>query len=63
MMINQLKMGKEKRGINTINFDCLTLMRILKGLEAIHLLTKMNSCKLRVDLWSFDDDHAFAEYR
>ena len=50
MMINQLKMGKEKRGINTINFDCLTLMRILKCLEAIYLLTKMNACKLRVDL-------------
>ena len=38
-------------------------MRILKGLEAIHSLTKLNACKLRVDLWSFDDEHAFAEYR
>ena len=62
-MINKLKAGKEGRGINAIHFDCLALMRILKGLEAIHSLTKMKTCKLRIDLWSFDDEHAFAEYR
>nr|XP_004226298.2 ficolin-1-like [Ciona intestinalis] len=32
------------------------------GLEKIHCMTYMKGCKLRVDLWSFHDDHAFAEY-
>ena len=62
-MINKLKVKKEGKGSNTINFDCLAIMRIFKGLETIHSLTKMKTCKLRVDLWSFDDEHAFAEYR
>ena len=34
-----------------------------KGLEKIHFLTRKGPCRLRVDLWDFDDDFAFAEYR
>ena len=62
-MINKLKVGVEEKDDNTINFDCVALTIILEGLEKIHALTKMETCRLRVDLWSFDDEHAFAEYR
>ena len=33
------------------------------GLDKIHEATDGRGCRLRVDLWTFDDDHAFAEYR
>ncbi|XP_076814710.1 ficolin-2-like isoform X2 [Clavelina lepadiformis] len=32
------------------------------GLDKIHEFTKNRGCKLRVDLWHFQDDHRFAEY-
>ncbi|CAK8688732.1 unnamed protein product [Clavelina lepadiformis] len=32
------------------------------GLEKIHQLTNGRGCRLRVDLWDFDDDHRFASY-
>ncbi|XP_076801608.1 microfibril-associated glycoprotein 4-like [Clavelina lepadiformis] len=32
------------------------------GLENIYQLTKQRGCKLRVDLWSYDGDHVFAQY-
>jgi len=33
------------------------------GLEKLHEATRERGCRLRVDMWSFEDDHAFAEYR
>ncbi|XP_076826071.1 microfibril-associated glycoprotein 4-like [Clavelina lepadiformis] len=32
------------------------------GLEKIYQLTKQKGCKLRIDLWGHDGDHAFAQY-
>ncbi|CAK8674371.1 unnamed protein product [Clavelina lepadiformis] len=32
------------------------------GLDKIHQLTKNRGCRLRIDLWKFDDDHRYAEY-
>ena len=36
---------------------------VVIGLDELHQATNGRGCRLRVDLWDFDDDHAFAEYR
>ena len=37
--------------------------QVISGLEKLHHLTNSRSCSLRVDLWNFDDEFAYAEYR
>uniref|UniRef100_H2Y7P2 Fibrinogen C-terminal domain-containing protein n=1 Tax=Ciona savignyi TaxID=51511 RepID=H2Y7P2_CIOSA len=32
------------------------------GLDTLHQMTYRRGCKLRIDMWDFDEDHAFAEY-
>ncbi|XP_078484274.1 uncharacterized protein LOC100175832 [Ciona intestinalis] len=32
------------------------------GLEALHQMTRRSGCRLRVDIWDYSEDHAFAEY-
>ncbi|CAK8694833.1 microfibril-associated glycoprotein 4-like [Clavelina lepadiformis] len=32
------------------------------GLDKIHNLTNGRGCRLRIDIWDFENDHAFAEY-
>uniref|UniRef100_H2ZBU2 Fibrinogen C-terminal domain-containing protein n=1 Tax=Ciona savignyi TaxID=51511 RepID=H2ZBU2_CIOSA len=32
------------------------------GLDTLHRMTYRRGCKLRIDMWDFDEDHAFAEY-
>ena len=33
------------------------------GLDKLHNALSGRGCRLRIDMWGFDDDHAFAEYK
>jgi len=39
------------------------MSEIFSGLNAIREHTKHGGCRLRIDLWDYADDYAFAEYR
>ena len=49
------------RHCHTLFIALFTLF--VSGLDKLHDATSGRGCRLRVDLWDFNDDHAFAEYR
>jgi len=51
------------KGFDYVRVLIAYMVKCLPGLDKLHNATARRRCRLRVDLWDFEDAHAYAEYR